>query len=317
MKKYKVALIHNIMSPYRIPLFEKISNSPHINLITYFCSKTHVERKWDILDSDKYKYEILTGTTIEYSGIIYHINPSIIVKLIKEKYDIVIIGGSSDFTTQAAFVCSRLLRIPVILWSENIGNSESSLVKIVSPFTKYIIRNVDALIVPGFMSRDFHIKCGVSPKNIFIAPNSVNNNIFMKENSRPHRIQMKNGLNIEGKKVILFVGQLIERKGLWYLLKSYKKLSDEIQNVCMIIVGDGCLKNDLSSFCVKENIKNVKFTGWVSDIQKCDFYSIADVFVLPTLHDVWGLVINEAMASGLPVITTKSAGASEDRKSVV
>lgn len=64
--------------------------------------------------------------------------------------------------------------------------------------------------------------------------------------------------------------------------------------------------------CIENNIKDVYFKGWVSEEMKYIYYSTSDLFVLPTLDDVWGLVINEAMCCGLPVISTKAAGASWD-----
>ncbi|KKH68191.1 glycosyltransferase family 4 protein [Methanosarcina mazei] len=313
METYRVALIHNIIAPYRIPLFEKLSSHPNINLVTYFCAKTHNERKWDVLSSKMYNHEVLNGITLDFSGVIYHINPSIVVKLFKGKYDVVIIGGSSDFTTQIAFIFSNFLRVPVILWSENIGNSQSFFSNIMTPLTKYVLKNADGLIVPGSKALDFHIKMGANPNNIFIAPNSVDNNFFMTKCSELEikKLKIETEFNIHGKKIILFVGQLIERKGIIYLLHAYKRLKNEVCETCLIIVGDGYLKSNLIEICFKESIDDVHFTGWVSEDQKISFYSIADIFVLPTMYDVWGLVINEAMACGLPIITTNEAGASE------
>ena len=313
MKKYKVALIHNIISPYRIPLFEGLSNHPSIDLSVYFCAKTHKERKWDILGSDRYNYEILSGVTLDFAGIIYHINPSIISRLIGKKYDIVIIGGSTDFTTQAAFITSKLLKTPTILWSEGIESAQSFVGKVISPLTKYIVRNVDAVIVPGTMSRGFHIKIGTSPEKIFIAPNIVDNKMFILKSSKfkKEKERFKQELNIQNEKIILFVGRLVKGKGVEYLIKAYKKLKDEYDDICVVIIGDGVLKNKLEEICIKEHIKDVRFTGWLEE-QKIIYYSISDLFVLPTLVDVWGLVINEAMCCGLPVISTKAAGCAVD-----
>ena len=314
MKKYKVALIHNIISPYRVPLFEGLSNHPSIDLFVYFCAKTLKKRKWDILESDRYNYEILSGITLEFLGIIYHINPSIISKLIKGKYDVVIIGGSTDFTTQAAFITSKLLKTPTILWSEGIESAQSLLGKVISPLTKYIVRNVDAIIVPGTMSRDFHIKQGAATEKVFIAPNIVNNEMFIQKSSKfkKEKERFKQELNIQNEKIILFVGQLIKRKGVEYLIKAYKSLKDEYNAVCLVIIGDGVLKKELEEICIKEDIKDVHFTGWVPEEQKIIYYSIAELFVLPTLEDLCPLVINEAMACGLPVISTKAAGCAVD-----
>lgn len=314
MKKYKVALIHNIISPYRVPFFEGLTRHPSIDLSVYFCAKTHKNRKWDILESNKYNYNVLSGKTFEFLGIIYHINPVIISKLIKRRYDIVIISGNTDFTTQAAFITSKLLKTPTILWSEGIESAQSLLGKVINPLTRYIVRNVDAVVVPGTISRDFHIKMGASQKKIFIAPNIVDNKRFMQKSSKikKDKERLKQELNIRNKKIILFVGQLIKRKGVEYLIKAYKRVKDEYDDVCLVIIGDGVLKKELEEICIKEDIKDVHFTGWVPEEQKIIYYSIAELFVLPTLKDLWALVINEAMACGLPVISTKAAGCAVD-----
>ena len=312
MKKYKVALIHNIISPYRVPLFEGLANHPALYLFVYFCAKIHKERKWDILESDKYNYEVLPGVSIEFLG--NHINPSIISKLIKERYDVVITGGCTYFTAQAAFVTCKLLKIPVILWTEGIESAQSLLGTAISPLTKHITKNVDAVIVPGTKSRDFQIKMGASKGKIFIAPNIVDNKMFMQKSSKfkKEKERFKQDLNIQNEKIILFVGQLIKRKGVEYLIKAYKSLKDEYNDVCLVIIGDGVLKKELEEICIKEDIKDVHFTGWVPEEQKIIYYSIAELFVLPTLEDLCPLVINEAMACGLPVISTKAAGCAVD-----
>ena len=238
MKKYKVTLIHNIISPYRVPLFEGLSEHPSIDLFVYFCAKTHKERKWDILESDRYKYEILSGITLEIFGIKYHINPSIISKLIKGKYDVVIIGGNTDFTTQAAFIISKLLKTPTILWSEGIESAQSLLGKVISPLTKYIVRNVDAVVVAGTMSRDFNIKNGARQEKIFIAPNIVDNEMFIKQSlkSKKEKERFKQELNIQNKKIIMFVVQLIKRKGVEYLLKAYKNIKNYYDDVGLVVI---------------------------------------------------------------------------------
>lgn len=312
-KKYKVAFIHNIVSPYRIPLFEGLSNHPSIDLFVYFCAKTHKHRKWEILESNEFNYEILPGFTLEFSGITYHINPSIVSRLINGKYDVVILSGNPDFTTHIAFLTCKLLKIPFIWWSEGIENSQSFLGKVISPLTKYIIRSSASIVVPGILAKKFHMKLGATSEKIFLAPNIVDNDLFIKKSLafKQNIASIKQELNLPNKKIILYVGRLVEPKGLLYLLESYKKLKMKCNDICLVFVGDGSLKEMLENLCTEENINDVIFTGWLSD-ERIKYYSVADIFVLPTLRDVWGLVINEAMCCGLPVVSTKAAGASWD-----
>jgi len=313
MKKYKVAIIHNIISPYRVPLFEGLANHPYIDLFVYYCARTHKEREWDIFKSNGYTYEILSGVTLDFANITYHINPSLILELIRESYDVVIIGGSSDFTTQAAFITSELLKTPIIEWSEGISGEQSLLGKLISPLTKYFIKHASACIAASTSAKDYFITNGALPEKVFVPPNTVDTEFFKNEcfKYKTEKNELKRKLCIKNIKLILYAGQLIARKGIDYLLRGYKKLKDEYDDVGLVIVGSGPLKKNIQSICKTENIQDVYFFSFVQQKELPMYYSVADLFVLPSLRETFGLVINEAMACGLPVITTRVAGAKD------
>ena len=312
--KIKVALIHNIVSPYRIPVFEGLSDHPLIDLTVFYCAKTHKMRQWDIIHSDKYRYRFLSGFTIEFGEFAYHINFDIIPIIVQKKYDVIIIGGSSDFTTQAAFFLSKLVNIPIILWSEGIRSPEGRLGRIAGPLFHYIIQHADAIIVPGTVSEKYQIKTGAAQDSIFIAPNIVDNNYYINQSIlfKKEKEQIKKEMKIESTKVIVFVGQLIQRKGVTCLIRAFNTIHELTSDTILLIVGDGPLKSELQDLCRVSKNQNVFFTGWIDETEKMKYYSIADVFVLPTLFDVWGLVINEAMCCELPVVTTTAAGCAFD-----
>ena len=100
--------------------------------------------------------------------------------------------------------------------------------------------------------------------------------------------------------MILAVGQFIPRKGLDLLLKVTGNLDD---NIAVVLLG-GEATEEYLKIIAEQKLKNIYFPGFIKkkDIQK--YYRAADIFVLPTREDIWGLVINEAIAEGLPVITT-------------
>ena len=314
MRTYKVALIHNIIAPYRVPLFEALARHPVIDLQVYFCAKTYKIRRWDVLEPDTYSYKVLPGITVEVSSMTYHINPSILIDLVGNQYDCVILGGSADFTTQLSFFVSKALKLPVILWSEAVEGVETSLARLIDPLTRYIIKSADALIVPGTLSRDFHIKRGAPAQKVFVAPNIVNVDTFFTRSSayKEQRAQLKDDLHLGKNAIVLFVGQLIQRKGVEFLVRAFAKLKRECENVTLIVVGDGELKPELNQIVLNEDITNIIFTGWISEEEKIAYYAIADLFVLPTLSDLCPLVINEAMACALPVVSTTAAGCARD-----
>ena len=314
MEKCRVAIIHNIIAPYRIPVFEKLAKNPSIDLKVFYCAETHSDRNWEVNACETYDYTILLGTCIQVGSFKYHVNPSIVWELLRGNYDVVILGGCCDFTTQLAFIFSKLMKIPLILWSEGITSAQSRIGKLASPFTNHIVASVDAVVVPGELSRQYHITCGAMPERVFIAPSIVDNEFYIEQYNqlKPKKDQLKKDRGIAHNKVILYMGQLIERKGIQYLISAYKSFKQDYNDACLVIVGDGPLKDNLQRACIEQNIEDVIFTGWVTEKEKVVYYSIADVFVLPTLEDVWGLVVNEAMCCGLPIITTNAAGCSID-----
>jgi len=312
--KFKVALIHNIVSPYRIPVFEGLSNHPLIDLTVFYCAKTHKIRKWEIVESDKYRYRFLSGITIEFFDFIYHINCDIIPIILKKKFDIVIIGGGSDFTTQIAFLLSKLVGTPIVLWSEGIEDPKGRIGKMASPIFHYIINHSNAIIVPGTISKEYNIRVGATKNKIFIAPNIVNNDYFITQSAyfTQEKERIKKEMKIEGKKVIIFVGRLVRMKGVDHLIRAFDNLTKSTENIALFIVGEGPIRSELQILSKTSKNQNVYFVGWMDINEIVKYYSIADIFVLPTLNDVWGLVVNEAMCCGLPIITTMAAGCSVD-----
>jgi glycosyltransferase involved in cell wall biosynthesis len=116
----------------------------------------------------------------------------------------------------------------------------------------------------------------------------------------------------EGKYVFLSVGRLAPLKGYKLLLKAWSRLPAAIAGNCLLrIAGCGLLRKDLEKQVRKAGLINVEFVGFVDYEHLPCLYGTAGVFILPSLEDTWGFVVNEAMASGLPVLCSKYAHARE------
>jgi len=177
-----------------------------------------------------------------------------------------------------------------------------------------MIRRSNAIVVPGSKSKEFMLSIGVESGKVFIAPN-VSNATLMKTIRKE---KLKKKLGMKSKKIVLYFGRLIERKGLFYLIEAFSKLQREISDSVLLIAGEGEIGKDLKQLCLSLKINNIRFTDcFISEKEKLLYYSLADVFVLPSFFtkleaEVWGLVINEAMSVAKPVISTTAVGGAYD-----
>jgi len=317
MKKKKVAILHNIISPHVIPLFERLGKQKEIEAKVFFCSESEGNRIWDTDVGDKFTYKILPKFKIEIRGrdlFTYFINPTVIFELAKYNPDIVISAGWDLFSYQVALFYAKIFGKKFILWSGSTEHEPSWRRTLAIPLVKLMVAGSDAYIVYGTRAKEYLISLGAKPEKIFIAYNTTDINFFKNEVDkwREQKTKIKKELGIKTSKVVLYVGQLIERKGVKYLIEAFEKLKEEFKDVSLLIVGYGSLEDKLKSMIKRRKISDVIFAGGLEWRQTPKFYAVSDVLVMPSLEEVWGLVINEAMVAGLPVIGTSIAGASID-----
>lgn len=330
----KIALIHNIFTPYRFELFEKLSKHEYIDeLSVFYCLENNDGRKWDLKyrleheyktlsnnknkDANEYKYKILPGYTFKFPLIkLPHstINPSIFNEIRYNKYDVIIIGGFTDMTTQLVYINCKIKKTPIVLWSELSGSYLFRHNKLYNPFIKFFVKNSDAIIVPGTQSKEYHLKMGASQDRIFISPNANNEQKYidkMKDYKKNSSLIYRE-LSVSTTKNIIFVGRFIKRKGIDHLIKSFSYVKDEIEDLGLILVGEGPEKDNLRVLCEDLGLKDVYFTGFVNEEKKIEYYSISSLFVLPSLWDLHPLVLPEAMACSLPIVSTTEVASVRD-----
>lgn len=307
-KEPKIFLIQNFFLNNRNPLFKKLSKKYDITFL--------MSRETQRTDSNFYqldyrkipgglKYKILCHSTYfsEYS-----ISWNLIPFLLFNKYDIVISIDPHVSETYLAFLISKLKRKKFIIWSETFDWPRAARSKIVEPMIRLISKYADAYIVSGIKAKEYFIRRGTKPNKIFIASNAV----------LKYKVEEKDTLlNLKGKKVILYLSRIVPYKGLDYLVKAFAKLEKEVKDVVLLIGGTGSFEEEVKELSKKLSIKNIHFLGRVNENKIGFYYSICDVFVLPSTfrdHDAecWGLVLSEAMAFGKPVISTDAVGGAYD-----
>lgn len=312
--KCSLAIVHNTIAPYRHPLFEKLSR--YLDLRVYYCSLGHSSRKWELWPRHyDYKYKILSGMLLKTSVGDLSINPSILKELFLNRPQVLVLGGYVDATMWLAFAVGKLLKIPVIYWTEGTREPQSILGAITRPLRLLFLRKSMAVIVPGRLSKNYVASLGIGMERIFVAPNAIDNDLFISASDEYQSCkgEWKARLGFEGKTVILYVGQFVRRKGVKYLLYAYAKIERERDDVALVLVGSGPLEIRLKKLAYSLKLKDVRFIqSGLSLYDLIGLYSTANIFVLPTLEDIWGFVINEAMACRLPVIATRASQAAQE-----
>jgi glycosyltransferase involved in cell wall biosynthesis len=312
--KQKIAIVTNMITPYRIPLFNYISKQPDVNLKIIALTKKEANREWKIAYKKiNFNYQILSGwhSFLWKKEFPLHLNWGLWKSLKKHRTEIIITSGYSNFAYWQAFLYSKIFKKKFILWSGTTLLSVEYKNSIIKFFKKLIAQKADCCVSYGKKATEYLNYLGVPNDKIFTGLNTVNLNQFRKKvfkligNKRFKKKRSK-----FPKILLLYVGQLVERKALIQVLKALKKNND--QDIGLLIIGSGPRKKFLKKVCLKNNLKNIYFEGFKQPDQLDYYYALADAFILPSFKEVWGLVINEALASGLYTLASDKTGASYD-----
>jgi len=246
----------------------------------------------------------------------YKITPKLFTDLLQSRVDIIHAHTYGFFQSDAALLASFIKKIPSVMTSLLIERETKSRYKRVAgavydyTLGRFSIRNAYKLIALNKAERGFLIrKFKVKPEKIVIIPPGLN---IKKYSHLPEHSELQKKYNLNGP-VVIYVGRIAEDKGITYLIDSAKIVKDECPNVKFLIIGpDMGYKRTLVRKINKVGLSDtVIFTGPLVGNKLLEAYSIADVFVLPSYHEVMPLTVLEALAAGVPVIATKLEGISE------
>jgi len=327
-RRYRLAVVSSHPIPYRVPLYQKLAKQQEIDLKVIYCCDFGVHRKqrdpefgveyvWDVPLLEGYTYKFLRNISPKPSAITFfgRINPGIITELLCNRYDAVLVEGYGIMTNVLAWMCAFLNKTKIFYHGDSNPRNVRSLwkTKLKSIVLPLLFKRISAFLAVGTLNAEYYGQYGVPVERIFLTPYAVNNDFFSRyyHELRGKKRELKKKLGVPVKSlVIVYAGKLIPRKRVADLLEAYEKIQGV--NASLVVVGDGLEKPHLEAYARDHSLKNVFFTGFKNQTQIPEIYSIADVFVLPSTNEPWGLVINDAMNFGLPIITTANVGAVPD-----
>ncbi len=304
----RLALLTNIVAPYRLPVYRQIAKN--FELRVFIAGKEDNRGAWadgvGAIPAKRSwgwtfrKVRQMKGEVFDLSYL--HITPGYLVDLIRSNPRI-IISNEMGMRTCIAVVYGLLFHVPVWVWWGGTCHTER-----VRSIGRRLLRRALAHIVKGWISygqtsTEYLESLGVRSATIIQIQNCIDEARYKSvrhTSSTPSSVRL------------LCVSQLLARKGIGELLRAFAEVSRDNGEVLLTIVGDGPERLRLEALASQLGIASVRFAGLKTPDEILDYYAEADCLVFPTLEDVWGLVVNEALWANVPVICSKYAGCARE-----
>lgn len=290
-------------TPYRLPLWDELKQISNLKVICI--AQIEKNRQWDIESRPYIEFLKSFHFFIASRDMPLHLSLpfNLFYKLMKENPDAVIITGYDAIQYWEALLYTKLFSKKKIMWSGSTLLSARSKNSFINKVKKFFINSFDTYYTYGTKASEYIESFGVNKKNIVTGTNTVETEFY--KNNTP------NSSKTNGIISFLYVGQLLERKGLKTTIEAFSKLKKD--NWVLNIVGTGLEEEKLKKLTKNLNLeKQINFLGYKQKDEIIKYYSEADIFLMPSYLEVWGLVLNEALASGLFCLASKYAGSTFD-----
>lgn len=310
----RVLVLHNqLWTQYKSVVFQGIyerfkkSGDEILVLQTSICEKSRL----NILDFNPanfkytYPYILLNHKSLEDSNP-FRTTFLWIYYIIKFKPDVINLTGYSEIGTIFVLIYAKIFNIKTLMTNESIHSNRlhrpSISKRIIKSFKNLIIQHTDGFLSYGIKSNDYLFRFKISKRRILSFLNSFDRSKFHSDNSQIIKSTLP---------YILFVGRLSEEKNLTSLIELARMFVKDNLNFRIKIIGEGDEYNNLSSLISKENLP-IDLEGAKNWNQLDTIYKSSIAFILPSLNETWGMVANEALEMGIPVICSSACGCADD-----
>ena len=322
---YRLAIVETHPIQYKVPWFRLLHERPDVDLTVFYCMlpDTHQQGdgfglsfEWDIPLLEGYTYRVLENRAAQPSVTSFFgcDTPDIRRKL-NDGWDAVIVNGWVTKSCIQTLLACRRLGIPCIVRGEsNNLRSRAAWKRLIH---RVLLHQYSACLYIGQNNRQFYRDNGVPDERLFFAPYCIETERFAQacESARMRRNELRQRWGIpEDSLCFVFSGKFIPKKRPGDILSALQLLQKQhcTQQPHLLMVGDGELRTELEA-TAKAHALPVSFTGFLNQSQLPEAYAAADCMILPSDNgETWGLVVNEAMACGLPAIISDQVGCHSD-----
>jgi len=322
MKKMKITWVTRSFLDYRIPVYEAINSLSNNNLtVIYF--------KDVVPDRCQIKLGVILGnraigltgemriggkkqenqTFANQGGLRIPLRPGLLKQVKKTDPDIVLSDGFFQWS-YAALLLNAFYKIPHIMFYERTSHTERKASRTRILARKIASNFISGICCNGIETKSYLEKFGLPKEKLFVGNMAadVDGLKVALANVDENKIKsIREKYNISGL-VFLYVGQLIQRKGVLEMLESWNTFSLNKTDINLLLLGDGDQLGEVNRYVEKNKMNSVKVLGRVEYSEVSTIYALSDIFIIPTLEDNWSLVVPEAMSCGLPILSSKYNG---------
>ncbi|HZQ25960.1 MAG TPA: glycosyltransferase family 4 protein [Terriglobales bacterium] len=313
--KTRLLLLTEIIAPYRIPVLNALAARPEIDLHVVFLSETdRTLREWNVYkDEIRFSCEVLPSWRQRIGKYNFLLNAKLSSAFSRFQPQAILCGGYSYIASWDAALWASRNRVPLLLWCESTAHDLRRGHRAVEFLKSRFLKQCCSFVAAGRASSHYLQTLGIPAAHIFTAPNAVDVDFFSRRASEARKdLELRGKLRLPPR-FLLFAGRLVTEKGIFELLEAYATLDAELRSeVGLVFAGDGRQRPELLERAKEMLPGRVHWLGFLQREQLAEVYGLAEGVVFPTHSDTWGLVVNEAMSCGLPVITTEVAGCVPD-----
>ena len=304
MTKKRLAILTNMLTPYRLAAYRKLADAFDTAI---FHGGTEPNRSWNLeippslKERKVWTYQIVlrkkTGAGIRDTNYV-HLNLGLLWSLPRFRPNVVV-THEMGLRTMLAVLYGKLAGVPVWVWWGGTLHSERNIT--------LGRRRLRRWISYGATSTEYLESIGARREEILQIQNCVPQETFQVEPGEPGKWSAD-----RSRPVLLSVGQLIQRKGLDKLIEACGRAAVGGAEFSLVLVGKGPEEESLRRKARECGLRHFEILPNQSQPVLNEIYRASDVFVFPTFEDVWGLVVNEAMWAGTPVLCSKYAGCASE-----
>ncbi len=312
---------------YQAQLFRHLSQRPELEVTVLFGSRFGLSPQvdhtfgrrvqwYDASILQGYRHKFLTNLfgSRPPASIVGTLCPGVWSEVRSGRYDALLIQGYSGATEWIAMMAAKQRGCPVLFRGETAlpPPSHSSHRFLRRRVLRMLSQLVDIFLPIGTRSREFYLRYGIDPGRLVLSPYAVDNDFLfaqaqgLKERREGLRRELEIPMDLP---VVLCVAKMTPRKRSGDLLGAFQRIHAP---AFLLLVGEGPLRASLEREIAAKGLRHVRMEGFKAPHEICRFYAVSDLFVLPSEYEPWGLVINEAMCFGLPVVTTSGVCSSAD-----